>query len=395
MTRTSLLLCVACARLAGQVIPAEIRVSNEIAPPGGMAQVKVSLTSPKPIIIGNMSADFSGTFLDSIDGIAMFSSTGDVVGAAVVKDSKINARFNSPKGTYGSVVDYPLLTIAVTLSKSAVPGQRFAIQLDPAASFWQDLLGPVAVTLTPGSITVGGSLSITNVVPGGGVIPHGGSFDVLGMGFTPDTKLTFKGFSTSSIQYVSPTQFRVTARDGGLLDGTFMQVTNPDKSSDIYYSYMRGVPMGASTRPLLAATVPVFSVLTATDAVVPSTISAQVNPDYFTGVAIQNPSAGTATVTVEARSGAGTLLGSTLVTIAGGARFSREASEMFGGPLPTGAYLHVISPQPVQVMGLLGNDATGVVLPIAATIVTGPALPGPPPPSNGGGGSGGGGGGKG
>ena len=247
--------------------------------------------------------------------------------------------------------------------------------LDPAASFWQDLLGPVAVSLVPGSITVGGSVSITNVLPGGGTIPAGGTFSVLGMGFSPKTKISVRGLNASSIQYVSPTQFQVTVREAGVLDGTLIQAINPDNSTDTYYSYMRGVPMGTSAQPLLADTVPVFSLLTATEAVLPSTISPQVNPDYFTGIALQNPSPATASVTVEARSGAGALLGSTVVTIPNGYRFSREASEIFGSSLPSGAYMHVISSQPVQVLGLLGNEKTGVVLPIAATIVAGPAPP--------------------
>jgi hypothetical protein len=193
---------------------------------------------------------------------------------------------------------------------------------------------------------------------------------------------------------VSPTQFHVNVKDGGLLDGTLIQVQNPDKSTDSYYSYMRGVPMGSSTRLLLASTVPVFSILTATEAILPPTISPQVNPAYFTGIALQNPSQAAASVTVEARSGAGALLGTTALTIPNGSRFSREVSELFGTTLPTGAYLHVTSSQPVQMVGLLGNDTSGVVVPVAVTILAGPPAPAPPPvtPSGGGGGGTGGGG---
>lgn len=391
MVRTSLIFCLACGPLAAQTAPVEIRVSNETAPAGGMAQIKVSLTSPKPIITGVMSTDLSGGFIDSIDGIEMFNATGDVVGAAVVRGSRINARFTSPKGTFGSTTDYPLLTIAVTLSKSLLPGQKFPVALDPTASFWQDLLGPVTVSLVPGSITVGGSVSITNVVPGGGTIPPGGSFSIFGMGFSSRTKISVRGLTASSIQYVSPTQFQVTVKDGGVLDGALIQALNPDNSTDNYYSYMRGVRMGVSAQPLLAETVPVFSILTATEAVLPSTISPLVNPSYFTGIALQNPSPATASVLVEARSGAGALLGSTAVTIPNGSRFSREASELFGFVLPTGAYMHVMSSAPVQVLGLLGNVTTEAVLPIAATILAGPPPPAPPPVTGSGGGGGGGG----
>ncbi len=394
MTTSTLLLCLFSAPLAAQTLPAEIRISNEIAPPGGMAQIKVSLTSPKPIITGNMTADLSDFMFDSIDGIAMFSSTGDVVGAATVNGRKINARFTSPNGTFGSVTDYPILTIAVTLSKFAVPGQKVTVALDPNASFWQDLLGPVTVSLIPGSITVGGSVSITNVLPGGGAIPAGGVVNVLGMGFSQKTKFIIKGLNVASIQYVSPTQFQVVAKQAGPLDGVQFVALNPDNSTDSYFSYMRGVPQGVSSQPLLAVTVPVFSLLTATEAVLPSTISTQLNPDYFTGIALQNPSPGPVAVTVEARASDTSLLGTTAFTLTNGSRISREASELFGATLPTGAYMRVLASQPVQVMGMLGRVSTGTVLPLAAKIVAGPPAPAPPPTVSGSGGGGGSGSGK-
>lgn len=392
------LLCVGCAPVFGQVAATTIRVTNEVAPPGGMAQVKVLLTSPKPITTGNMSLDFAAGFFDSIDGIALFSNTGDVVGAAVVDSGKLNVRFTSPNGTLGVNTDYPLLTAAFRISQSDLPGQIFFINLDPFASTWQTLLGSTfPVEIQQGSIAVGGGVSITDVIPGGGSLPAGATFSVFGIGFTPSTKLTVRGLNVQTIAYVSPTEFRVTLRAGGMLDGAMFQAQNPDRSTDTYYSYMRGVPIGVSARPLLAKTVPVFSILTATEAVLPSTISPQVNPAYFTAIALQNPSPATALVTIEARSGAGALLGTSTVSLANHSRFSREASELFGFTLPTGAYLHVLSTQPVQVEGLLGCDTTHVVLPLAPTTLAGPPAPVAPPPTpsgGGGGGSGGSGGGN-
>jgi hypothetical protein len=232
------------------------------------------------------------------------------------------------------------------------------------------------------------------VIPGGGTLPAGATFSVYGMGFSPNTKLTVRNLNVQAITYVSPTEFRVTLKQTGTLDGAMFIAQNPDKSTDTYYSYMRGVPMGVSTRPLLAKTVPVFSILTATEAVLPSTISPQVNPAYFTAIALQNPSPATATVTIDARSSTGAVLGSTTIALPNHSRFSREASELFGFTLPTGAYLHMTSTQPVQVEGLLGNDSTNTVLPLAATILAGPPAPVAPPPTVSGGGGGGGGGGN-
>ena len=61
-----------------------MRVSSEVAPVGGMAQMKLLMTSPKPIITGLTAFDLTDVSFDSIDGINLFSPTGDVAGAAVI-----------------------------------------------------------------------------------------------------------------------------------------------------------------------------------------------------------------------------------------------------------------------------------------------------------------------
>ncbi len=382
--RTTILTLLVCA--AGPVIQAQnsslptIRVSTETAPPGGMAQMKVLLTSPKPITSGNMYLDMSSVDFDSIDGIALFSGTGDADGVALVDNGKVTVQFTSPNGTLGTNADYPLLTVALTLKPSALPGQVFPVNLDPNASTWQTLLGaPVAFEFKQGSVTTGGSVSITNVLPGGGVIPAGGTFTVCGMGFTPNTKISLRNANASSVQYLSPTQFRVTLHEAALLDGVLITAQNPDNSTDTYYSYLRGTPVGQSSRALLAKAVPVFSINTAYEAVLPSTISSQVNPDYFTAFALQNPNPAAAAVTLEAHAADGSLTGSVLVTLPSGGRIQRELSEWFGALPASGAYLHIVSAVPVQMLGMLGNDRTGAVSPVVVNILRAPA---PPPPAD-------------
>ena len=382
------LYCLACLSASAQPVPVTIRVSSETVPPGGLAQMKVLMTSPKPITGGNMLLDMTAVPLDSIDGIALFSDTGDVGGTAVVNGGAVNVQFTSPNGTFGTNADYPLLTVALTVSQNTVPGQTFPVSLDPLASIWRDLLGvPIVVEHKPATITVGGNLAITNVVPGGGALPAGATFSILGMGFTPRTKVNIPSLLAYSTQYVSPTEIQVTPGVDTILDGTRVTVREGN-DSDIYYSYMRGIPADPSARPLLARTVPVFSIMTATEAILPPTISPQVNPDYFTAIALQNPTAAPVEITVESYSGAGDLTGSTLLTLAPRYRISREVSELFGATLPTGSYLRIVATQPVQMLGLLGNDQTGVVLPVAVSVLKAPVrslAPAPIPADDGGG----------
>jgi hypothetical protein len=247
------------------------------------------------------------------------------------------------------------------------------VSIDAANSVWLNSTGSVQFEYQPGKITVGGSISVTDVVPGGGVLPAGATFSILGMGFTPKTSISVRGIATQSVQYISPTEFRVTVKNGGRLDGVLIQAKNPDGSSDVYYSYMRGISVGPSTRSLLNSTVPIFSANPAFEAILPSTVSS-VNSSYFTAIALENSGQSPATVTVEAHAGDGSLMASTQVTLDPRHRIQRELSEMPGVTLPNGGYLRVVSGQPVQMLGLLGNDSTGVVLPLSLNVVNAPAI---------------------
>ena len=81
-------------------------------------------------------------------------------------------------------------------------------------------------------------------------------------------------------------------------------------------------------------------------------------------------------VTVESHAADGALTGSTTVTLPSGGRLTREVSELLGSVLPTGSYLRVVSAQPVQALGLLGNDKTGAVMPVAMVVLNAPAAAG-------------------
>jgi hypothetical protein len=153
-----------------------------------------------------------------------------------------------------------------------------------------------------------------------------------------------------------------------------IQAKNPDGSSDTYYSYMRAISLGASTQPLLAQTIPIFSLNPAFEAVVLPPISPQLNPNYFDAIALQNPGQISAEVTIEMLSPSDVVTGSTRLTLAPRNRIEREVSELFGATLLNGGYLHVVAAQPVQILGLVGNDTTGVVTPVIPSILSAPPV---------------------
>jgi hypothetical protein len=213
-------------------------------------------------------------------------------------------------------------------------------------------------------VTVGGSVSVTDVIPGGGTIPPGGTFTILGTGFSPRTKVNIKPMTMSSSTYVSPNEIQVTVSDGGMLDGTEIRLRNPDGSLVSYFSYMRGVKAGLSTNPLLARAVPIFSLKTSVNAVLPPTVLPQFNSPYTLGVAVQNPGTAPADVTLELVSASGPPVAAATITLAPRGKISRALTEWFAGAIPTGASVRVRATQPIQVLGLLANSTDGTVLPV-------------------------------
>jgi hypothetical protein len=188
------------------------------------------------------------------------------------------------------------------------------------------------------------------------------------MGFTPQTRVQLHDLLTTNGAFLSANQMAVRLRSPAVLDGTRVEVRNPNGERVSYFSYLRGVAAGQSTQPLLARTEPVFSTSTLTEATLSPTVSA-VNPDYFTAMAFQNP--GTAPVTITVEQYAGTqLTGQITLSLAPRNSVSRTASEWFGAAPSPGTYWHIVSSAPVQMMGLLGNTKNGTVLPLSVVPVT-------------------------
>lgn len=357
----TLSIAVSAAAVLFAQTPTTIRVSSETAPAGGMTQVKVLSTSPQPITGGGVTFDGA---LSTADGISLFSSTGDVFGAAVQNGKSVNVRFVSPKGTFGTDTDYPIMVVTFGVGPSVYNGEIFPVSLG-SSTWWQSSLGLIGgVELKSGTITIGGSVSITNVVPGGGSLPAGGTFHILGMGFSPKTQVQLRGVQQSAITYINPGDIIVALKNAATMDGAMIGVKTPDGSSDTYYSYLRGVPVGRSADPLIASATPILSTLTTTIADSGPIVLPQFNSPYVFGLAIQNPGAATAAITLELHSASGPSTGALTLTLAPGMRISRALSEWFGVPVPSGASVRLRSSTPVQALGMLGNYSDGTVAPV-------------------------------
>ena len=170
------------------------------------------------------------------------------------------------------------------------------------------------------------------------------------MGFQPKTQVQLSNIKFSSIRVVSPEEIQFTLAEATEMTGKKIQVVNPDGSQDVYYSYLRGVPVGQSKQALLASALPIFSAMKYTQAVFGPMAPP---PGQFTGLALQNPGLEPATVTVSLYSPQNVLLGtSTFVLDSGdpddardirtGARRRSGQQQLRGGELqPSGTSLRV------------------------------------------------------
>jgi hypothetical protein len=346
-----------------------IRVLDASAPPGGTIQLTVTLTEPKPIVTGSAALSFDALLLGPVMGLALYSPSGtlsDAAGAGVIRGNQLSLRSTSPSAELGTGIAVPLLTVTIGVRPDAPAGSMGILALDPAASLWLDPNGqPYPQQVRSGTFQVGGTISISDVSPAMGSLPAGSTVIVRGMGFQPGALAEVDGVRVASTTVVDSTEVQVVIADAADLYGRRVRVRNPDLSRAAYYAYLRAAWLGQSARTLLAATVPIFSPRTLTGAFFPNSAA----PGQFLALALQNPGAGPAEVAVELRSSARELLASTAVTLPPRTRIAREVSELFSGATaPANGFMVVRSSAPVQMLGLVGDDAAGSVQPLSPAL---------------------------
>jgi len=337
-----------------------LHIPDETAPPGGIVQMKVLVTEPTPTSSGGPKiALFSGL---AVRGIELFNPNGDVDGVAIVGSSMISIQSVTSTGTQGS--DYPIMVAAFQISPNASVGTKLSFNLDPSSTWTLGLLGTATMKpIPPATITVGGSISITDVIPGGGFQAAGTVVHVQGIGFQPGTQVQLSNIKASSITVVEPQEIQIVLAEPAQMTGKKIQVTNPDGSQDTYFSYMRGIPFNPSGQPLLASAIPIFSSVTHSQAVF---APAAATASEFSGIAVQNPNSGAATVTFALFSSSGSPLGSSTIVIPSCNRMMNDMAELTGVTPPPGSYLVVSSDAPVEMFAFLADNLTQAVVPYVA-----------------------------
>lgn len=358
-----------------------MKVGDATVPTGGIFQYQLLLTEPKPIGNSSTRPTVPGGARGPIRGVAVNDASGKAIGIAVINDSTgaITISIQSPDSSLGTDVDYPLfvLTMPVTSTKK---GDTFQMGMDPSSTFFN---GGTAYNIqenVPGTLTIGGTVSITDVIPGGGAIQAGDTLKILGIGFDANTKIQINNANFTQT-FVSSTE--IDAKITSLcapeinpcspvstmqLDGDRIRATNTntnDVSEYFSYDHTDDVP-GTSNNQLVTLVHPMFSQQLFTVGSFAYTASAT----QFTGIALQNAAKTDATVKIELLDGSGNSLASAPTTLLPArTKMVRAITDLFASvPGGTTQVRATVTTGPsIKILGMLGDSTAGTVAPVAVT----------------------------
>jgi hypothetical protein len=335
----------------------KLRGLDETVPAGSVVQMKFRTTEGTPISGGRGWIRSNAAVFSGLVGIAIFARNGEAAGAAVVDGTDAALTYVT---TQPFTDEYPVVTVALRLRQDLAPGTSTQFGLDPS-SLWNVNGTFVRARVDPGTVTVGGSVAIADVIPGEGWFPAGTEVSVRGVGFNSLSRLRVDDVAVTSVRYVSPTEMRFTLGEAGNLTAARLRVDNPDLSRITYYSYMRGVPAETSGRTLLSRVHPIFSGTTrsvSTIGPIP-VVGAQ-----YAALALQNPDLTAADVTIGLYAADGTFLYSSTRSLPNGTRLTLELSELLDGVVPPpGGFVQVTSSLPIEAFGMLCDEGTWTVTP--------------------------------
>lgn len=369
-----------------------MKVLDTSVPAGGMFQWQLSNTEPKPIGHGSTRPQVPS---GPVRGVAINDPAGLAVGIALVppggSNTNIQIQVLSPNALLGTNISYPVVTMTIPLSASLTQGQAIPISMNTAsASFFQDAsTAYTTLEFAPGTLTIAPANSpyVTDVVPGGGLLPDRSVIKVFGANFTSNTKVAIEDTTIvpADQTFVNSGEIDVkicngTVADGATtcpnngttfqLDGERVRVKDGNSVLD-YYTYLRAdddPALSASANTLVTQVHPMFSRQTYLAATIPLVQSAT----QFTGLALQNTSGVDDGVKIELLDANNASLNPPATfsfILHAGKKVERDViKDWFSGTVPNGAAkvrMTVTSgTAALQVLGMLGDSSAGTVTPV-------------------------------
>ncbi|HXM41976.1 MAG TPA: hypothetical protein VN924_12025 [Bryobacteraceae bacterium] len=341
------------------------------------------MTTPQDVATGRLVMDLDPSVFASIGSVAVFGAHGDAYGMATVSGLHLDAQFSSGSGAVGALPELtpasggigqvrglPVLVVNAAVLASAPVGSNVSIAADPSQSPWNDPQGnPYSVSVSAGSLTVGGSLSVQNIAPGGGILPAGTVVQVLGTGFTAVTTVQVDEAGVSAVHLIGPQEIDVTLAAQAELTVQRFLLGNLDKTSVEYFSFLQAVPPPASASLLPAQ--PLFPLQTWSTQLV----------TYFPAeggvLALENPTQEPVSVTFQAAF-AQTLEGPLTLTIPADGLAAFDGTGLLPAP---SAEISVVPPGPIRILQFSYCGCTlGSALTVLPLYPSGASFPTAAPP---------------
>ena len=369
-----------------------LRVENATVPPGGIYQYQLSPTEPKPMGAGSTGPSVPKGTLGPVRGVAVNDPSGHASGIVVDDGLNITVKMTSPNSMLGTDITYPLLTMTFPVNNTATAGSSFPVSMDLSKSSFLDSNGQAyTIELASGTLTIGGTLSITDVIPGGGLLADRTPIKIIGAGFTDKTKISIEGTTVfaQDTTFVSANEIDVAICNGAAaetaascpntgatfqLDGERVRAVEPSSTNSPveYFSYRRTDNMpGTSSNALVASVHPMFAAqVTFTGGTLP--LPTVLNGTQFTGLALQNATTTDATIKLELLDGGNvSLVTPVTFTLTAGKKITRDVIADWFPSAPAAAVKVKVTltsgPTAIQMLGMQGDTATGTVNPVAVT----------------------------
>jgi hypothetical protein len=354
-----------------------VKVGSATVPVGGIFQYQLLLTEPKPIGVASTRPQLPSGPTGPIRGVAVNDASGQAIGIAVVNGSNVTVSIQSPTASLGTNVDYPLLILTMPVTSTA--SSPISVSMDPSSIF---LFGNTPYTIqenVAGTLTIGGTISITDVIPGGGAIKDGDTISVFGIGFDANTKIQVNNTGPATTQtFVPPDHIDVKISPCVLesnpcvpaptlqLDGDRIRAIKGNETVE-YFSYDRTEDVaGASGNPLVTLVHPMFS----EQHFLSGSFAYSAAGTVFTGIALENTATVDATMRVDLLDSAGNVLASTASFVLPARRkMVRDIADLFSSvPVNTAKVRASVTTGPaVRVLGFSGDTSKGTASPLVVT----------------------------
>src|SRR5215813_12566419 len=118
-----------------------LKIPNATVPPGGVYQLQVMVTEPKPVGAGSPGFTLDGSVFGTGEGASVNDPSGEACGVAVRTLNGFHVTLLSPNATLGTNGDAAIMTIVLPVRPDAQVGLQVPVNFDLSSNVFLDSTG--------------------------------------------------------------------------------------------------------------------------------------------------------------------------------------------------------------------------------------------------------------